>query len=185
MKDKKGKEEAMPKTVRCPNCGCTFEEELKDKGFTYTDVMAHIEGLLEGGQTIGTEVISKQYGRPRLEVKDMIAKIRKKRDDQILRSVTQGQFKFLSQPEEIISSADKRWRGITGQLRIYAQDKAKQVALLEKTKELEGLQLAAEIKETYHIVGDLLPEPVKAKRLPSGLFEVISGDGVKEEPSKD
>ncbi len=170
----------MPKTVRCPNCGYGFEEGLEDKGYSYTEVMAHIEGLLEGGQTIDTEVVSRQYGRPRLEIKDMITKIRKKRVDQILRSVTQGQFKFLSQPEEIISSADKRWRGITGQLRMYSQDKAKQVALLEKTKEPERLQLAAEIKETYHIVGDLLPEPVKAKRLPSGLFEVISGNGEKE-----
>lgn len=171
----------MPKTQRCPNCGCRFEEELKDKGYTYTDVMSHIEKLLDGGQSINIEIISKQYGRPRIEVGEMRAKIRKKRTDQILRSVTQGQFKFLTQPEEIIRSADKRWRGITGQLRMYAQDKAKQVALLEKTKEPERLQLAAEIKETYHIVGDLLPEPVKAKRLSGGLFEVISGDGAKEE----
>ncbi len=114
----------MPKTVRCPNCGCSFEEELKDKGFTYSDVMAHIEGLLEGGQTIDTEVISKQYGRPRLEVSDMMAKIRKKNKDKVLRSVRQGSFKFLSDMEEISISSNKRWRNITGQLKVYAQVKS-------------------------------------------------------------
>lgn len=175
----------MPKTVKCPNCGCEFEEGLEDKGLTYTEAMEQIERLLEGGQTVDTEVVSRQYGIPRLEVKDMMCKIRKKNKDKILRSVRQGRFKFLSDVEEIFISSNKRWRNITGQLKVYAQDKAKQVVLLEKTKEPEGLQLAAEIKETYHIVGDLLPEPAKAKRLPSGLFEVIDGNGAKEEPSND
>ncbi len=170
----------MPKTVRCPNCGCEFEEGLKDRGFTYTEVMAQVEGLLEGGQAVDTEVVSRQYGRPRLEVSDMMAKIRKKRVDQILRPVRQGQFKFLSQPEEIAGNVDKRWRGITGQLKLYAHDRSIQMALLEKTKEPERLQQAEEIRSTFHIVGDLLPEPVRAKMLPSGLFEVIGGDGAKE-----
>ncbi|GAI77293.1 unnamed protein product [marine sediment metagenome] len=170
----------MTKTVRCPNCGCEFEEELKDKGYTYTNVMSHIEKLLDEGQSINIEIISRQYGRPRIEVGEMRAKIRKKRTDQILRSVVQGQFKFLSQPEEIAAATDKRWRGITGQLRMYAQDKAKQVSLLEKSKKPESLQKATEIKKTYHIVGDLLPKPVRAKMLPSGLFEVIGGNGAKE-----
>lgn len=172
----------MTKTMRCPNCGCQFENELKDKGYTYTDVMSHIEKLLDGGQSINIEIISKQYGRPRIEVGEMRAKIRKKRTDQILRSVGQGQFKFLTDPEDISNAADKRQRNIWGQHRILARDRLHQVALLEKTKEPEMLRQAAEIRERFYITGDLLDEPRRAKRLSSGLFQVISGDGAKEEP---
>lgn len=172
----------MAKMVRCPDCGCEFEEGLEDKGLSYTEAMEQVEGLLEGGQTVDTEVVSRQYGRPRLEVTGMITKIRKKRPDKILRARKQGEFKFLSELEEISNSSDRTWRHITGELKAFAQDKSMQVALLKKTNEPEKLELAAEIKETYHIVGDLLPEPVKAKRLPSGLFQVISGDSAKEVP---
>ncbi len=163
----------MAKAMRCPNCGCRFEKELKDKGYTYSDVKSRIEELLDERQTINSELISSQYGRPRLEVSEMMTKIRKKKTNEILRATEQGQFKFLSEPEEIAPIIYKRWRGIRGQLKIHTRDTAKQVSLLEKSKEPENLQKATEIRGTFHIIGGLLPEPIKARRLPDGLFECV------------
>lgn len=170
----------MPKTERCPNCGYEFEEGLEDKGYSYTEVMDQVEGLLKEGQTIDPEVVSRQYGKSRLEISDMVKKIRKKNPDKILRPIRQGQFKFLTDLVDISNAADKRQRNIWGQDKILTQDRLRQVALLEKTKDPEMLRQAAEIRERFYITGDLLDEPRRAKRLPSGLFQVINGDGAKE-----
>ena len=170
----------MPKTVRCPNCGCEFEEGLEDKGYSYAEVKTQIEGLLEGGQTVDAELVRKQYGKPRLEVTDMIKKIRKNRPDKILRPVRQGQFRFLEELEDISNCTDKRQRNIWGQHRILAQDRLRQVALLEKAKEPEMLQQAEGIRNRFYVIGDLLDEPRRAERLPNGLFQLTSGNGAKE-----
>ena len=172
----------MPKTQKCPNCGYQFEEGLEDKGLSYSEAMKQIEALLEGDQTVYPEILSRQYGRPRLEIANMITKIRGKRRDRILRPRRQGGFKFLTQIEEISNCRDKRRRNIWGQHKILAQDSKILVALLIKTSDAEKIEQARKIEDEYYILGDFMEEPARAKRLPNGLFQVIDGNGAKEEP---
>lgn len=162
--------------IKCPRCGYQFKRGLKDKGKTYTEVKGIVEGLLQGGQTIDVFKIGKQYGKPKNEIVTMLSQIRQKRPDKILRPAIgeQGKFSFMEKLEKVTSATDRRWRHILGQIKIFTQDKSEQVQLLEKAGNHEHKQLADGIRETYHIIGDLLPEPVKAKRLKSGNFKIIT-----------